>query len=44
MGSYKTIHNKKDPVLSLAVEKIKPLLEGLNLYKRYNNLFKKEKY
>lgn len=32
------MNNKKDPIIMLAVEKIKPLIEGMNLYKRYNNI------
>ena len=37
-ASYKSLHNKKDPLIQLSIEKIRPLVDGLNLYKRYNNI------
>lgn len=36
--SSKSNQIKKDPIITLAVEKMKPLIEGINIYKRYNNI------
>jgi len=43
-NSYKSIHSvKKDPMILLAIEKIKPLFEGIILYKRFNSGLKNSK-
>ena len=44
VSSSRSIHNdKKDSLISLSVERVRPLVEGLNMLKRYNNISLKMK-
>ena len=37
-ANYKDIYNRKnDPFIEMAIEKLKPLINGLNLYKNSNS-------